>query len=102
MRNYIVRRLLLMVPTLVAVAVLSFALLRLVPGDTPTAQIQSSGLSGQHYSPERWQALRKQLGSDGSIPSQFGRWVSRIAHGDFQKSFLTNEDTLHQFAERTD
>lgn len=102
MRNYIVRRLLLMVLTLVAVAFLSFMLLRLVPGDTLTAQIQSSGLSGQQYSPERLQALRKQLGIDGSIPSQFGRWVNRLAHGDFQKSFLTNKDTLAQFSERMD
>jgi len=99
-RNYIVRRLLLMLPTLVAVAFLSFILLRLVPGDTLTAQIQSSGLSGAQYSPERLQSLKKQLGIDGSIPSQFGRWVNHLAHGDFQRSFLTNKDTLQQFRER--
>lgn len=100
MRTYIVRRLLLMLPTLVLVAFLSFMLLRLVPGDTLTAQIQSSGLSGQQYSKERLQNMRKQLGIEGSIPTQFGTWVNDLAHGNFQRSFLTNKDTLQQFKER--
>ncbi|MHB8577039.1 MAG: ABC transporter permease, partial [Dehalococcoidia bacterium] len=100
MRAYIVRRLLLMLPTLALVMILSFMLLRLVPGDTLTAQIQSSGLAGVQYSPERLQVLRKQLGIQGSIPSQFGRWLNGIAHGNFQKSFLTNKDTLQQFRGR--
>lgn len=100
MRAYVVRRLVLMLPTLLLVTFLSFMLLRLVPGDTLTAQIQSSGLSGTQYSQERLQGLRKQLGIDGSIPSQFGRWINGLAHGDFQRSFLTNKDTLHQFKER--
>lgn len=100
MRTYIVQRLLLMVPTLVLVAIVTFSLLRLVPGDTLTAQIQSSGTAGSQYNAQRLQELRKQLGIDGSIPSQFFRWVGGIAHGNFQKSFLTNQDTLAQFGSR--
>jgi peptide/nickel transport system permease protein len=100
MRNYIIRRVLLMLPTLVLVACLSFMLLRLVPGNTLTAQVQSSGLGGNQYSPERLQTLKKQLGIDGSIPSQFGHWVKGLAHGDFQRSFLTNKDTLAEFGDR--
>jgi peptide/nickel transport system permease protein len=100
MRAYVIRRLVLMLPTLLLVTFLSFMLLRLVPGDTLTAQIQSSGLSGTQYSQERLQGLRKQLGIDGSISSQFGRWINGLAHGNFQRSFLTNKDTLHQFKER--
>jgi peptide/nickel transport system permease protein len=75
-------------------------LIRLVPGDTVTAQIQSAGTSGAQYNQQRTQELRKQLGIDGSIPEQFVRWVKRLAHGDFQRSFLTQRDTLSQFRDR--
>jgi peptide/nickel transport system permease protein len=100
MQAYIVRRLLLMIPTLLLVAFLSFMLMRLVPGDTITAQIQSSGTAGTQYSQERVEQLRAQLGINGSIPEQFVRWVKRLSHGDFQRSFVTQRDTLHQFTER--
>ena len=89
-----------MLPTLLLVAFLSFMLIRLVPGDTVTAQIQSSGTSGAQYNQERTQELRKQLGINGTIPEQFVRWVKRLAHGDFQRSFLTGKDTLGQFRDR--
>lgn len=100
MQAYIARRLMLMIPTLLLVAFLSFMLIRLVPGDTITAQIQSAGTSGAQYNQQRTQELRRQLGIDGSIPEQFLRWVSRLAHGDFQRSFLTQRDTLRQFGDR--
>jgi peptide/nickel transport system permease protein len=100
MRTYVVRRLLLMVPTVVLVAFLSFMLLRLVPGDTLTSQIQSSNLGGAQYSHERLKALRKQLGIEGSIPEQFGHWVGDLSHGNFERSFLTNKDTFDSFKQR--
>jgi peptide/nickel transport system permease protein len=100
MQAYIIRRLALMIPTLLLVAFLSFMLMRLVPGDTITAQIQSSGTAGAQYNQERAEELRKQLGLNGSIPEQFGRWIAGLARGDFQRSFLTRRDTLTQFLER--
>ena len=100
MRTYIIQRLLLMVPTLILVSLATFSLLRLVPGDTLTAQIQSAGTSGAQYNQARLLQMRKQLGINGSVPDQFARWVKNIAHGNFQKSFLTNQDTLAQFGTR--
>jgi peptide/nickel transport system permease protein len=99
-RTYIVQRVLLMIPTLILVSMATFSLLRLVPGDALTAQIQSSGTSGAQYNAARLKQLQKDLGIEGSIPEQFARWVNGIAHGNFQKSFLTNQDTLKQFGSR--
>ncbi|HZU77716.1 MAG TPA: ABC transporter permease [Dehalococcoidia bacterium] len=100
MRNYIIRRLLLMVPTVVVVAALTFMLLRLVPGNVLTAQLQGTGQAGAQYNKERLKTMEHQLGIDGSIPSQFGRWVSGMVHGNFGKSFIDNKDTLSEFGGR--
>ena len=89
-----------MLPTLALVAFLSFMLIRLVPGDTLTAQIASSGQAGVQYDSARIEQLKKQLGVQGSIPAQFWRWVRGMAQGNFQRSFLTNKDTLSQFESR--
>lgn len=100
MRTYIIRRLLLMVPTVVLVAGLTFMLLRLVPGDALTAQLQGTGQAGAQFNQARVQQMKHQLGIDGSIPSQFERWVSGMAHGNFGKSFISNNDTLKEFGSR--
>jgi peptide/nickel transport system permease protein len=100
MRDYIIRRLLLMVPTVVLVTFLTFMLLRLVPGDALTAQLQGTGQAGAQYNQARVKEMRHQLGIDGSIASQFGRWVSGMAHGNFGKSFINNKDTLKEFNSR--
>lgn len=89
-----------MIPTLFLVAFFSFLLIRLVPGDTLTAQIASSGQAGVQYDAQRLDQLKKQLGVNGSIPSQFVRWMRGMAHGNFQRSFLTNKDTLKEFGSR--
>jgi peptide/nickel transport system permease protein len=52
------------------------------------------------YNHERVAELKAQLGLDGSIPEQFAHWVNGLAHGDFQRSFVTNKDTLTQFWQR--
>ncbi len=89
-----------MIPTIVLVGVCTFSLLRLVPGDTVTAQILSTGQPGVQYDHAKVQQMKKQLGLSGSIPSQFWHWVSGMARGDFQKSFVTNKDSLSEFGSR--
>lgn len=100
MTAYVIRRILLMVPTMALVAIGTFSLLRLVPGDTLTAQILSAGQPGVQYNHERVAELKDQLGLNGSIPEQFGRWIGHMAQGDFQRSFVTNKDTLSEFGSR--
>ena len=93
MQKYIARRLLLTVPILVMVAVITFTLLRLVPGDVLMAQIGEGG----NYSPERMEAMRKSMGLDDPLPVQLGRWCAGIARGDFGRSLLTSQPTLDAF-----
>jgi peptide/nickel transport system permease protein len=93
MQKYIMRRLLLTVPILALVAVITFTLLRLVPGDVLMAQIGEGG----NYSPERLAAMRKSMGLDDPLIVQLGRWGADLARGDFGQSLLTSTPTLNAF-----
>ena len=93
MQTYIIKRLLLTIPILALVAVITFMLLRLVPGDVLMAQIGGGGL----YSPAKLAQMRHQMGLDQPVLVQMGHWFSSIVHGDFGKSLLTSKSTLSQF-----
>lgn len=102
MGRYILTRLALSVPTIIGVAFLSFMLMRLVPGDVILAQIGGGDAAGgvADIDPEILDRIRKDLGLEGTVPEQFGRWIVGIAHGDFGESYLTHNDSLDQFWSR--
>jgi peptide/nickel transport system permease protein len=92
-QTYIFKRLLLTVPILALVAVITFTLLRLVPGDVLMAQIGEGG----NYSPEKLNAMRTSLGLNDPLPVQLAHWTGAIIRGDFGRSLLTNQPTLSLF-----
>ena len=77
MRNYILRRILLLVPIMLGVSFLTFAVFRLIPGD---AAILTCGFG---CTPEVVEALRADLGLDRPWYEQYGDWVWGIVQGDF-------------------
>jgi peptide/nickel transport system permease protein len=87
MRSYIIRRILLIIPTFIVVSMIIFLILRLIPGnviDTIAAQyIYLSNLDKT--------AIEKALGLNVPLYIQYFRWMGQIfLHGDFGKSFITN------------
>jgi peptide/nickel transport system permease protein len=99
MRNYIIRRLLLLVPTVILVALATFFMLRLIPGDALLAQITSTGGSSA-VSPEKLAAVRKEMGISGPIYEQLGRYSLNLLHWDWGTSFVSQQNTLSAFTER--
>jgi len=85
--KYVVKRLLLMIPTLIGVAVLIFLLLRVVPGDVVEARYV--GGSGQFSSKEVMAAERARLGLDRPLWTQFGTWMLGLLRGDLGISMWT-------------
>jgi peptide/nickel transport system permease protein len=81
--SYIVRRLLLTIPTLLLVAASVFVMMRLIPGDP--AQL----ILGDAAGVEDVRAMREALGLDRPLPLQFLLWLERAANGDLGKS-ITN------------
>jgi peptide/nickel transport system permease protein len=88
MLRYIVKRLLLMIPTLFGVAVLIFLLLRVVPGDVVEARYLTQG--SQFQSQELMNLERKKLGLDQPIWKQFTSWMGGVLRLDFGRSMWTS------------
>ncbi|HEX5679940.1 MAG TPA: glutathione ABC transporter permease GsiC, partial [Desulfobacterales bacterium] len=65
MFNFIIKRLLAMIPVLIGISLLLFFMLRMLPGDP--AQV----LAGQMASPEEIETMRRQLGLDRPIYEQY-------------------------------
>ena len=80
MRRLVLRRLTLLVPTLLGVTILTFAFVHLVPGDPVEIML------GESAAPADVVALRRQLGLDGPLPAQLGRFLARAARGDLGQS----------------
>lgn len=96
MLRYILRRLLLALPTLIFVAVGVFALVRLIPGDPALVML------GEGATPEAIRAVHKELGLDQPLPVQFATWAWQVLHGNLGTSIVTGEPVagliLHRFA----
>ncbi len=83
MLRSILKRLLTVIPTLILASMLTFGLLKLIPGDPATV------IAGDNATPERLAEIRGQLHLDDSLPEQYGRWASGAIHGDLGTSLFT-------------
>lgn len=81
MRSYIIRRLLLMIPTFFLVTVTIFCLVRLVPGNVVDLMVAQSGVAGGGEVTR--EDLRRSLGLNEAIHIQYLRWIGGIFKGDF-------------------
>ena len=84
MSQYILRRLLIAVPTLLVISFVIFAVLALAPGD-PLAQFALNPAIPQSTR----ENIRKQFGLDQPWPVRYVKWVSNLARGDWGFSFST-------------
>lgn len=91
MRHYLLARLALLVPVLIGVSIVTFSLIRLVPGD-PVAVVLGPDA---RTTPEQVAAIRAAFGLDEPAPVQYVRWMSRVLSGDLGTSFRTGR-TLTQ------
>jgi peptide/nickel transport system permease protein len=80
----LLKRILLVVPTLLLVSIVIFSLLAVLPGDPVSA------ILGQEATPEAAAALRLKLGLDDPLVVQYGHWLWAVLHGDLGRSFIDN------------
>ena len=95
MQQYILRRLLLMIPTLFVVTVFTFGLLRVMPGDFIVAQMAEA----RGADLEQMEIWRAELGLNEPAHIQYVRWVTGIVRGDWGTSFWRNEPVTHVIRE---
>jgi peptide/nickel transport system permease protein len=94
MTSFIVRRLLLAIPTLIGVTLITFALLHLAPGGPAQA------LAGENATPAQVAALTHELGLDQPWPLQYAHWVGGLLHGDLGFSYLRQEPVIALIGQR--
>jgi peptide/nickel transport system permease protein len=93
MRTYVLKRLLLIVPTLLGAAALVFIIMRVIPGDV--ALLILGGDSGQ-IDQKQLATMRQQLGLDQPLLVQFGTWLWGILRFDFGTSLWTGQPVTHE------
>ena len=101
MRTYLIKRLLLFVPTAFGVSVFIFVMLHTIPGDYATALLLG-GEPGEGYdaSSEQFEKIREQLGLQGSLPQQYARWLGNFFQGDFGTSWTNRKPVWDRMAPR--
>jgi peptide/nickel transport system permease protein len=87
-------RLIQAVPILLVVAMITFLLMHLLPGDP------ASVIAGPEAGAEAIERIRRQLGLDRSIPEQMLLWLFHLAQGDFGRSIVLNQPVLEALGER--
>jgi peptide/nickel transport system permease protein len=94
MLGFVARRLLYLVPVLVAVSLLTFLIASLLPGDLAYV------ILGDQATPEKVAALRHDMGLDQPIWWRYISWLGHVLEGDFGRSFRTGQTVLQAVAER--
>jgi len=91
---YLVRRLVILVLSLLVAAVVLFVLLRLLPGDPANALLGVGATDAQIA------AARAQLGSDQPLAAQFADFLGKLARFDLGQSFVSKTDVLPEIGRR--
>jgi peptide/nickel transport system permease protein len=101
MGTYIIRRLLLVIPTLLIVTALTTVAIRLIPGDAVDVLVGQMDLSGKENRQELRAQLEAQLGLDAPIPVQYVRWWKDVLlHGDLGDSIFMGVSVKDQIKQR--
>jgi peptide/nickel transport system permease protein len=94
MRTYILKRLLLIVPTLLGAAAVVFVIMRVIPGDV--ALLIFGGDQAGHIDPKQLAAMRLRLGLDQPLLVQFGTWLWGVLRFDFGTSLWTGQPVINE------
>ena len=95
MNQYVLKRLILFVPTLMLASLVLFTLLRIVPGDAIDALVRDDNpTAGQGISPEVRAQLKAELGLDRPLPIQYLTWTASAFRFDFGTSFWQRRPNL--------
>jgi len=100
MRDYVVGRLLMFVPTLLGASIVIFVLLRLVPGDIAEILVLQTGSESSTVQQKQIQQIRTELGLDRAVPVQYLDWLGRALRGDFGRSYVQQRPVVEILAER--
>ena len=94
MLSYLIKRLIALVPVLLGLTVIVFAIMALIPGDPATA------ILGSFATPENVEKLNRDLGLDKPQVQQYLIWLGNLLQGDLGRSYSLNRPVLDEVLER--
>ncbi|MGX2948348.1 ABC transporter permease subunit [Frederiksenia canicola] len=92
MFQFIIKRILMVIPTFLAITLITFALVHLIPGDPIEIRMGERGLT-----PEIHAQMMQQLGLDRPLTEQYFSYIKGVLQGDLGNSFRNNEPVLKEF-----
>jgi peptide/nickel transport system permease protein len=96
--TYILRRILLMIPTLLGAVTLIFLVMRLLPGDAALYILGSEESS--EVNRQALAEIRQELGLDRPLPVQYVQWLWGVVRLDFGTSYWTKQPVIEELAQR--
>ena len=94
MQGYIARRVLSSIPVVILVAILTFSILFVAPGDAAFI------IAGEEASPQQVVRIRQELGLDKPFVTQFGVWIGGVLTGDLGRSLFSGHDVTELYLNR--
>ncbi len=94
MRQYVIKRLLLLIPTVVGISLVIFVIVHLLPGDAADV------LLGTDYDAEHARQLRQEWGLDQPIVVQHVKWLWHMLQGDWGRSLYTSKPVFEEVLRR--
>ena len=92
MLRFLLTKLALLIPTFIGVTLLTFFMIRAIPGDPIELLVGERGIA-----PERHAMLRAQLGLDRPLPVQYAIYIGDVLQGDLGRSIVTKKPVLQEF-----
>ncbi len=101
MLSYVIRRCLIMIPTLVVISMIAFGVIDLPPGDYLTSYIVQLESQGAQVTEEQVESLKRRYALDQPLPLRYVNWIWRIIrYQDFGQSWNWNRPVAGLLAER--
>lgn len=96
MRQYIIKRLLQLIPILLVITFLSFAMMRLAGSDVVLQKMENTGAVSQEVADK----ARAELGLDQPFLTQYAVWLRNLLHGDMGTSYVSGRDVFSTFVSK--
>jgi peptide/nickel transport system permease protein len=94
MKHYFLKRIFLVIPTMIGITLITFILLKALPGDPV------QGLAGERTSPETIKRLKKELGTERPVLLQYAGYMKLLLRGELGRSYYTNRKITADIKEK--
>jgi peptide/nickel transport system permease protein len=100
MGQYVAKRILLFLPTLLLISLIIFVLLRVIPGDPAIAILMGDQGDAGQFTEEELNEVRRQLGTDRPIMVQYSTWIWDLVRGQFGESMWYGQPVWDELKEK--